>query len=45
MGLIEFIMMLNATATSSGGSGDDWIMSDGTWSDDLHWDDDEFWID
>jgi hypothetical protein len=43
MGLIYFIMMLNAAARVS--TGGDWLMGDGTWDDEDVWDDEGFWTD
>lgn len=43
MGLIEFILMLNAGASDT--SDADWLMSDGTWDDEDVWDDEGTWTD
>lgn len=43
--LVEFIMMLNAGARSSGSDGDGWVINDGVWDDDEVWDDDSVWSD
>jgi hypothetical protein len=43
MGLIYFIMMLNAAGRSSTSGG--WLMGDGTWDDEDVWDDEGFWTD
>jgi hypothetical protein len=43
--LVQYILMLNAMANSSGNIDEDWIMTSGLWSDEGHWDDDEVWVD
>lgn len=45
MGLIEFIMILNASIGQSSGSGGEWVMNDGTWDDEDVWDDEGNWVD
>jgi len=48
MGLIEFIMILNASSISTGGGGEapgDWILATGFWEDGAPWDDTEVWVD
>lgn len=42
--LVQFIMMLNAGAASSGDDSE-WVMNDGTWDDEDVWDDEGTWTD
>jgi hypothetical protein len=45
MGLGLFIIAIQAAMSQGAGGGSDWIMNGGFWSDELHWDDEQFWED
>lgn len=45
MGLIDFIITLNANAVPPVTPEDSWLLSSGVWDDGGLWEDDDFWQD